>query len=96
MDEGELLVVLRGGSQDDLAVERDAVELEVEALAVGMRPGRADAGPEALASFAVTDLISRVARGLVASGGGMGVRVSHVLSPLFVSIECSRPRPSRP
>jgi hypothetical protein len=55
----------------------DAFELDVESAAILMCPGRANPGPEALLTFAVSDLIGDVARGLGGGGVFLGVRVRH-------------------
>ncbi len=46
------LFLLAGDAERDAAIERDAFELDVEALAVGVCPGGTDAGPEAFLSVA--------------------------------------------
>ena len=43
-------------TEGDAAVERDSFNLDVEAIAVFMRPGAADAGPESFAAIRVADM----------------------------------------
>jgi hypothetical protein len=80
---GQVVSPLLGGNpQHNATVEGHAFELDVEALAVLMSPGRADTGPERLLAFAVAYLIGDVARRF-AGGGFVSARVSHGLSPSF-------------
>ena len=56
---------LGGDAEGDASIEGYALQLHVEALAVGVGPDAADACPEALAAVPVADLIGDV-------GGGVG------------------------
>src|SRR5580698_7275906 len=74
----ELLLFLRSDAEGDAAIERHAVELDVEALAVLVLPGRPNTGPEAFAAFAVADLVGDVAGAFRAGGvSGFCGCVSH-------------------
>src|SRR5258705_6842517 len=84
----ELVFLFGRDAERDASVERHGLDLDVEALAVGVLPCGPDAGPEALLAFAVTHLVGDVAGSL---GSGV-VRVGHG----EVSLSCFRPRPSRP
>jgi hypothetical protein len=87
---GRLVLLFGGDSKRDPAVERHNVELDVEALTVGVRPYASESGPEAFLSLTVTYLVGDVAR---AFRGGFGFLLSDMVFSCFSSYQ---PRPSRP
>src|SRR5271154_5267541 len=80
----ELLLFLRSDAEADAAVERHAIELHVEALAVLVLPCGAYPREESFAALAIADLVGDVA-GAFRAGGfiGFGGCVSHWFSPSF-------------
>ena len=61
-----LLFGFADDAERDSAIEGHALQLDVEPVAVSVRPDAADAGPEPLlAVFAIADLISDVAGAFV-------------------------------
>ena len=83
MDLG-LVFLLGGDAKGDAAIERDAFELDVEATTVLVLPGGPDAGPVALISLAVADLVGDVG-GSFARGGFV---LRHDDVPFFVVFGC--------
>jgi hypothetical protein len=75
----ELFGFFRGNPQGDVSIYRSGFKLDVEAVAVFVRPSTADACPESFAAFVVADMVSNVRRcfgsGLVVGG------ISHGKSP---------------
>ena len=57
-----LVFLFRFDAEHDASVERHDFQLDVEALAVVVRPCAADPRPEAFLAFAVADLVGNVAR----------------------------------
>jgi hypothetical protein len=76
-----LCLVFGCDADADPAVQRDAFELDVEALAIGVRPYAADAGPDALGTLAVAYLVGDVAG---AFAGRFGFLVRHGLVPFLI------------
>ena len=79
MDQG-LVFLLGGDAEGDAAIERDAFELDVEAIAVLVLPGGTDTGPVAFVAFTVADLVGDV--------GGSFARGCFVLGHDVVPFPC--------
>ncbi|MDB5346023.1 MAG: hypothetical protein JWP89_4400 [Schlesneria sp.] len=70
-----------GDAECDPSVDGQCLKLDAEALAISMWPDATDAGPEALLSLAVADLVSDMAGSL--RGGFIAVGVGHGVSPFL-------------
>lgn len=57
-----LVFLAAGDAEGDAAIERNALQLDVEPAAVRVLPGGTDSGPDPLVPFAVTHLLGDVAR----------------------------------
>jgi len=69
----------RSDAERDASVQRDGFDLDVEAVAVGICPCRADACPVALVGIPVAHMVGDVAGGFC--GGNFFLGVSHFQSP---------------
>ena len=76
-----LLLLLGEDAERDAAIERDALQLDVEPVAVGVCPGGTDAGPEPFFAVSVFDLIGDVAGAFARTGSGSCCGVGHKMFP---------------
>jgi hypothetical protein len=57
----ELFEFFRSDAESDASVKRDSFKLDIEAVAVRVRPRAADANPVIVADFAIANIVGEVA-----------------------------------
>ena len=75
-------------AERDAAIEGDKFDLDIEAVAVLVRPSCTDASPDGFAAFAVADVVNDVA-GRVGRGGLVVVGISHGKVSFLSSSGCA-------
>ncbi|QYO62912.1 hypothetical protein [Leptolyngbya sp. 7M] len=83
-----LVLLVADDAKRDASVKRHGLDLDVESVAVCMRPGSSDSRPKALLVVLAADVVRGVGRCAV-NGGDSGV--GHVLSPCRLGTRLSRP-----